>query len=284
MHEDDLKSRPLYEGLDTAYVNLAALLRHLRARSFNGRVHVRLDEYEADVFLGGEQSSSSSPRVRETNHAAGREAEGEAAMQRLLVRASEPGGQISVYESEGPESGVAAAPASDTPPPPRAPAAPRASAARSMQEEEEEEEDTSSEPEEEEEEPGWPDLLRLSGDMIAAVERATLSFGANFDSMFRAARLELADDFSFLDPSAQRFEYAHGVVYLRVQPERNAYLSSISECMRKVVDKLASAERGRSVRERVALELAVLARRRSTIVRQLKLMPYLDRIAGTRVL
>ena len=269
MHEDDLQSRPIYEGLDTAYVNLGALLRYLRARAFKGRVHVLLDEYEADVFLSGEQAAP--PRVRETNHAAQREGEGDAAMQRLLVRASEPGGRISVYESEGVEQTAAPAHAADPPAPARA----SRPAARSP------EEDTSVEPEEE---LGWPDLVRLSGDMIAAVERATLSFGADFASMFRAARLELADDFSFLDPSAQRFEYAHGVVYLRVQPERNAYLSSISECMHRVVDRLAAAERGRSVRERVALELAVLARRREAAIRQFSLMPYLDRIAGTKVL
>ncbi|HEX8921287.1 MAG TPA: hypothetical protein VF766_07395, partial [Pyrinomonadaceae bacterium] len=120
--------------------------------------------------------------------------------------------------------------------------------------------------------------------LIAAIERATLSFGADFAAMFHAARLELADDFFFLDPASQNFHYAHGVVRLQAEPNVNAYISSISETLRRVVDKLATVERGRSVRERVALELAVLARRRETLMRQFKLLPHLDRIAGTQVL
>lgn len=262
MQEDDIQSRPLHENLDTAYVNLAALLRYLRARAFVGRVHVELEEYEADVFLDGE----SAPRVLEINHTAGREAEGEAALQRLLVRANDPGGQISIYASAYEESATTDGALAH-------------SGANSATERAPEDESVI-----EPEELGWPDLLRLSGDLIAAIERATLSFGADFAAMFHAARLEVADDYTFLDPASRHFHYAHGVVRLQAQPNINAYISSISETLRRVVDKLAAVERGRSVRERVALELAVLARRRETIIRQFKLVPYLDRIAGTQVL
>src|SRR3954466_11280791 len=95
MQEDDHKTHPIHQHLDTAYVNLAALLRYLRARGFVGRVHVEMEEYEADVFLDG---GGTVPRVREINRASGREAEGEAAMERLIVRSQEPGGRINVYE------------------------------------------------------------------------------------------------------------------------------------------------------------------------------------------
>ena len=269
MHEDDGKTRPIHENLDTAYVNLAALLRYLRGRDFVGRVHVLLDEYEAEVSLDGE----SAPRVREINHAEGREGEGEAALQRLLVRAREPGGSISVYasaEEEDDDDKLTGGRSGDVL---RAPV--RSSAPR---------ETTEEVGTETREELDWTELLRLSGELIAAVERATLSFGGDFAAMFRAARLELADDFSFLDPASPRFQYAHGVVRMQAQLSMNMYLSGISETLRRVVERLASASRGRSARERVALELAVMARRRETAIRHFKLMQYLDRIAGTKVL
>jgi hypothetical protein len=257
MHEGGKGARPIHRNLDTAYVNLAALLRYLRGRDFKGRVHVLLDEYEAEVRLDGE----SEPHVRETDHAAGREAEGEAALQRLLVRSREPGGQISVY-SEGEEHELAG----DEP-------EAELSTGRVN-------EGTGHGPEQ----VAWHDARGLSGELIAAVERAALSFGADFNSLFGVVRLELADDFPFLDPSAQRFQYALGTVRTSVEPEVNSYLSGISETLRRVVDRLVASQRGRSVRERVALELAVLARRREPLVRQLKLLPYLERIAGTKVL
>jgi hypothetical protein len=257
MREGGKGSRPIHRNLDTAYVNLAALLRYLRGRDFKGRVHVLLDEYEADVSLDAE----SEPRVREIDHASGREAEGEAALQRLLVRSREPGGLINVFsESEEDEA------AGDEP-------EAELSTRRASEESGPRPEATA-----------WREVRALSGELIAAVERAALSFGADFNSLLGGVRLELADDFPFLDPSAQRFQYALGTVRMSVEPEVKAYLSGISETLRRVVDRLVASHRSRSARERVALELAVLARRREPLIRELKMMPYLERIAGTKVL
>jgi hypothetical protein len=260
MHERSTTSRPVHQNLDTAYVNLAALVRYLRGREFTGRIHVELDEYTADVFLmAGEQAS-----VRETNHATGRVEEGAGALQRLLVRASEPGGLVSVYEESRDE----------------------------IQDQESVEASLadSREPEEPDEiiPPGeneFQDMVRISSEVIATVERAALSARADFAQLFRAVRLSMADDYSFLDPSAGRFEYSNGVARLvRAQPSSNAYVSGVSEAMRRIVDKIATGARAASVRERVALELAVLARRRPVQLAKFGFNAQLDRIAGTKVL
>src|SRR5207248_10416052 len=63
MPERSATSRPVHENLDTAYINLAALLGYLRQREFAGRIHVELDEYDADVFLNADEP----PHVRETD-------------------------------------------------------------------------------------------------------------------------------------------------------------------------------------------------------------------------
>jgi hypothetical protein len=258
MQERDTKSRPVHENLDTAYVNLAALLRYLRQREFNGRVHIELDEYDADVFL----NAAGQPRVRETDHATGRQAEGDDALQRLLVRSQQPGGLVSVYENNGEETSGedSSAITSDL--------------SKVLAE------NTGAS----EEERDWFDLIRLSGELIATIERAALSAGADFKGIFRSVRLEMADDYSFLDPAAGRFEYSNGMVQLRGQPNVSAYVSSVSEAMRRVVERIATGPRRASLRERVALELAVLARRRQSQLAKFKFTPQLDRIAGTRVL
>lgn len=259
MQEEKAKSRPVHENLDTAYVNLAALLRYLQQREFDGRIHVELDEYEADVFL----SSSGPVRVHEKNHTTGRSAEGEAALQRLLVRASEPGGLVSVYEDQAEEE------------------LPVPSMPVLMADGEQDEKEW---PAAAPIDTGWPDLLRLSGELIATVERATLSTGADFKRLFHAVRLGLADDYSFLDPATGRFEYGNGAVELHATPQENAYVSGISEALRRVVNKISTGTRAESVRERVALELAVLARRKQAQLARFKFTPHLNRIAGTRVL
>ncbi|HKQ99969.1 MAG TPA: hypothetical protein VJT09_04810 [Pyrinomonadaceae bacterium] len=257
--ESNAKSRPVHENLDTAYVNLASLIRYLQQREFMGRIHVELDEYGADVFL----SAGEQPRVRETDHATGRTGEGEAALQRLLVRAREPGGLVSFYEGEGEEEASAADPL-----PPRADE-PEASAEGGVLSPEEAE---------------WRDLVRLSGELVGTVERAALSAGADFATLFRSVRLGLADDYSFLDPAAGRFRYGNGTIELRARPSTTGYVAGVSEALRRVVNQISTGARARGVRERVALELAVLARRRQSQLARFKFAPQLDRIAGTRVL
>lgn len=90
-----MKNRLIHENLDTSYVNLSALVRYLRRRQFDGSIRVELSGYEADITLTGE----SYMRVREHDRIAGRVSEGEDALQRLLIRAREPGGIINVYQT-----------------------------------------------------------------------------------------------------------------------------------------------------------------------------------------
>ncbi|HQU81732.1 MAG TPA: hypothetical protein PKY59_01320 [Pyrinomonadaceae bacterium] len=89
-----MKNRPLHENLDTSFVNLSALLRYLRRRQFIGNIRVELSGYEADIVLNKENQLN----VREYDRIAGRIAEGEEALQRLLIRAREPGGIIHVFQ------------------------------------------------------------------------------------------------------------------------------------------------------------------------------------------
>lgn len=88
-----MNNRPLYENLDTAFVNLTALVKYLRRREFVGRIRVELNNYEADIVLYEGNKIS----VREHDKISGRVGEGEPAFQRLLIRAREAGGTIHVY-------------------------------------------------------------------------------------------------------------------------------------------------------------------------------------------
>src|SRR6266404_161305 len=60
----------------------------------------------------------------------------------------------------------------------------------------------------------WSAIVKASGELIGGVERALSGAGADFISLFNTARLELADDYTFLDPMAGKFTYANSVVTL----------------------------------------------------------------------
>jgi hypothetical protein len=90
-----MKNRPIHENLDTSFVNLSALIKYLRRRQFAGSVRIELSGYEADIYLTAENQL----KVREYDHIAGRIAEGEEALRRILIRSREPGGIINVYKA-----------------------------------------------------------------------------------------------------------------------------------------------------------------------------------------
>jgi hypothetical protein len=294
-----VNSRILYENLDTSFVNLWALLRHLMQGGIVGRVHVELEDYTADVFLNG----STNPMVHEVDHATGRDSLEEAALHRLVVRAREPGGKITVFEGadeaaqgakqtpvRAPTSGeteMPAVPASSvsptaaelftvpTAPPPTSPPILESAGSRMIAAVQKSAHPKGGD---------WPDLVAISGELIAAVESAATGVGSDFAAVFNTVRLELADDYTFLDPSANRFEYTAGTVKINAKPGAGPYVAAVGESLRRVVDKIAAGERGGRVRERVALELAKLARKRREPLTRFNLDMQLDRIAGTRVL
>ena len=297
------KSRAVYENLDTAFVNLWALLRKLSQSGFIGRVRVELKDYTADVFMTG----SNTPLVHEMDHAAGTDTLEEAALHRLVLRAREAPGTISVFE--GSDEAVAVqntarvgsvpetqreSPAAILDPPvnhqqdacatteieaatrgntdPERPTFPPLVAESPL---------LDTQPIDDIE---WSAVLKASGELVGGVERALTNFSADFASLFRAARIELADDYTFLDPLSDGFAYANSVVTLTSEPPANSYVAGLSEVLRRVVDKVATGDRARRVRERVALELLPVARKRHEILTRSGFLPQLDRIAGTKVI
>lgn len=295
------KSRVVYENLDTAFVNLWALLRSLSQRGFIGRVRIELKDYTADVFMTG----SSTPLVHETDHAAGTDTLEEGALHRLVLRAREAPGTISVFEGadeavavqstasgtgvRGPQRG---SPAGVLVPPVNhaqdARATTETEAASSSESERPAFPSTApAEPPVVDDTPmdeiEWGAIVKASGELIGGVERALTSVDADFASLFRAVRIELADDYMFLDPMSDGFKYEDSAVTLRGELPANSYVAGLSEALRRVVDRVATGARARRVRERVALELFAVARKRNEILSRSGFMAQLDRIAGTKV-
>ena len=247
-----------FDTLNTSFVNLAAFIRHLRESNFTGRLHVALDQYEADVFLYGKDA----PSVWENDHAGSRESQGEAAMQRLLVRAREPGGAITVFE--GSISDTVSTPSMIEPERGLEPEAWKSAAIAP------------------EAEADLSNLIAACSAVISAVERAVESAGVSFAELFYLARVDIGDDYPFLDPTVGGFEYTKSTVNLQTKLAPSTYVQGVTESLKRVVNRVAPTKEEASFRERVAIELAMAV---GHLPDGLDLfMAQLDRIAGTRVI
>jgi hypothetical protein len=240
------------ETLNTSYVNLAALIRYLREKEFTGRLHIVLDQYEADVTIYG----SSEPSAWENDHAAGRESQGEAALQRLLVRAREPGGVITIWKDPVETTSSSAANVSAQVPVGSSSDVGRESVAGERS----------------------SDVVAASAEVINSVRRAVESMGVSFTEHFRFARIDIGDDYPFLDPTVGGFDYEDSKVNLQAVPGDSVYIQGITEALKRVVDRVARDQGGDQIREAVARELTTAASNGlGQFARQL------DRIAGTRI-
>jgi len=231
-----------FDTLNTAYVSLAALIRHLREKEFIGRLHVTLEQFECDVFLYG----ADEPSVWELDRTTGEKEQGRAALQRLLVRSREPGGVITVYEGDS-------APANELH---------ENQTTKAVQ-------------------PNLNGLIPIAAAIISAVERAVEGSGAGFAEEFYQARVEIGDDYPFIDPTVGGFEYTDSQLKLTNSPSRSALIQALVESLKRVVNRVAQSTDGNSFRERVASELALTSRQLPNGVEEFKVE--LDRIAGVKV-
>ena len=292
MNSETMSARLVYNNLDTSFVNFWSLLRYLSQRNFIGRVHVELKDYTADVFLNG----SKTPLVHEVDRASGSDVTEEAALHRLVLRARESAGTISVFQGSGeavPFEHIDAATriksfgearADNFAPLAALPESMR-SASREVAESDDSQTNIKGEIQTEvSNQAESNDAAKLSGELIGAVERAVIADGLDFESLFREIRLALADDYTFLDPMTERLHYRNSTLELVEQLPVNTLVSAITELLRRIVDKFATGERERRRRERVALELARVARKRDDALTRSGFRSQLDHIAGTKVL
>ena len=275
---ENVPSRVLYQDLDTSFVNLWALLRYLSQQSFVGRVHVELTDYSADVFLDGRET----PLVHEIDRAAGTDVVEEAALHRLVLRVRESSGKISVYE------GANEAVATDRMPMATSAAASSAATPESMRSSgAKDDDDAATETTLVQESTPTADrdqTIKLSGKLMAAVEQAAASQSANFAALFHQACVALGDDYPFLDPMSGVLHYESSTVTVKGGNVPQGFVAGVSEGLKRVVDQLANGDRARRTRERVALELARVARKNGDVIAASGFKEQLDRIAGTKVI
>ena len=87
-----MRRKPIHENLCTAFVDLSALVRHLRGVQFVGTVRLEFASYEAEIFF----TTAGRIQAREYDRLVGRIAQGERAFRRILKRAKAPTGRIHV--------------------------------------------------------------------------------------------------------------------------------------------------------------------------------------------
>ena len=292
-----MNNRPLYENLDTAFVNLSALVKYLRQREFVGRVRVELNSYEADIVL----SEGNKIGVREHDKISGRTAEGEEVFQRLLIRARETGGTIHVYQtvkeieltpqvaaetSNGhkPVEAVITTPSqngtatkvakvTDVPAKSAPTHHPKFPFDLSNRMENKVRQTQLSDQD-------WQILLGLTGELLGIIDKTLAEAKLDFKLAFSKARSEISADYPFLHPAAKVFEYADGKVIMHEQVSPKLFVASIIESLRRILDKLGANPKFTEVYRATTQKILALINHRQNFYNKFSIAPQLKKIVG----
>jgi hypothetical protein len=299
-----MKNRPVHENLDTSFVNLSALVKYLRRRRFTGQVRIELSGYEADIYLTAENGL----KVREYDHIAGRIAEGEEALQRILIRAREPGGIVNVYQTIAENELVERKECETVPEKKETLPAPFAD--RSTPQVETNIPDGGggkSERSDREEKPFAPKtifpkmpfeftnkvearakqsslskadremLLNLTSELLGTVERSLAMANLEFPSAFYKACAEISADYPFL----KTLVYGNGKIdSADAQVNPKFFVAGILEALRRILDKLAQNAKFAEVHRDAVQRILALFHQRRALYDRFSMSKPLERILG----
>lgn len=282
-----MKNYPIHENLDTSFINLSALVKYLRRKHFAGSIRVELGDYEAEIVLNEKDDLI----VREHDRVSGRVGEGDEALQRLLIRARQPGGIINVYrhlteslpvfENNGktaeeniisvePEQIILQVEEKTFEQPADAPDFPLKFSnnveARARQ--------NNLAP------PDWQMLLDLTGELLLTIDQTLAEANLNFKTAFQKASAEIAKDYPFLHREKGITDYGQGKITLDEQISATIFVAGIMETLRRIMEKLGANSKFSEIYRQTVQEILALIRQRQPLYDKFSITAPLEKIIG----
>ncbi len=277
---------PIHKNLNTSFVNLAALVRYLRSLQFVGSIHIELSSYEADI----EFTPSNTMRACEHDHIAGRISHGEHALQRILIRAKEPGGLIHVYQDTTPEADrkifvdksiVAGANRmvrgmTDTPVKNFVSGKKRGIYAHILLKKKSDPNGKSNidAPED------WSELLSLISELLTTIDSSLSKTNIHFPDAFRNACGFISNEHPFLDPDSDVFSYLDGFISVRQRLSSKDLTAGIIVALGHIMDRLREDAYYGNVYHLAMHRLRVLANRRKSQFDKFAITTQLQAVIG----
>lgn len=288
-----MKTRPVHENLDTSFVNVSSLIRYLRHRHFVGRIAIELNGYEAEVVL----LEGNKLKVSEHDRLAGRIAEGEEALQRLLVRSRDPGGIINVFQFVeeplvAPVKPIEPISSAETPSiekpvkvleiakvakvasltvklptlenkikdeeyVPKAPSLPNFPFSLSNKFESKAKQLLVS-PQD------WQILIQLTSELLRTIDSTLALAKLDFPAALIKIQAEISEDYPFLNPKSDGFIYTASRILIKNQINTKIYVASLNEIVRRVLDKLRANTKFAETYKLTHTQLVALFRERKS--------------------
>lgn len=277
---------PIHKNLSTSFVNLSALVRHLRSLQFVGSIQLELSSYEAEIEL----MEDNVIKAREQDHIAGRLSFGEDALQRIMIRAKEPGGLIHVYKEEDRTNGegvyvdrsIAAGARKMAAGPADKPAA-QTKRVEDIFSSAATDDSPIQKPNKVIEEvtpQNWMELLALISELMQTIDESLTKGNFDFSEAFKNACGFVSFEYPFLDPETDVFSYQDGFISVRKRLSSSEMISGIVAALARIMLRLREDSYFGNAYHLAMHRLRVLANRRKVQFDTFGLSRELQKIIG----
>lgn len=244
-----MNREPIHQNLSTSFIDLAALVQHLRDLQFVGTVHVELSSYDAEIVF----TADGAIQATEYDHLAGRTFHGKGALKRIFGRSREPYGRIHVYKTvisayHRLQTGVYIDEAisarardvlsgrSDTP-------------ARHL---------ITLRPA-----TGNDRFKELVEELLETILASLKSTGLDFPEAFRRTCGRMTSLYPFLDPGLETVRFKNGKAAVAIRVDPGQFTAGIAEVLGVLLGRIAELTRKKETAESVRLRLRAFVRHRS---------------------
>lgn len=254
-------NRTIHKNLSTSYVDVDALIRHLRSVQFVGSIRIEQDGFDGEIIF----TSSNRMQACERDRTSKRMTKGVAAFKRILTRARRPHGRIHVFEPNllSLPDGKARVDAlisararmtiwgrSDSLAIHLLPKKIVTAADSEVRD----------------------DLLDLVAELLRTVDLSLENSGLRFSDAFGNACAIIADECPFIDPNCGLFEYNGGIVRVGTTVSEARFLDAIFMALGRILDRLGEDREFENSLILTRLRMRALMRRREQAYRRLGLL------------
>jgi len=126
----------------------------------------------------------------------------------------------------------------------------------------------------------WQMLLNLTAELLNIIDDSLAEANLEFAAAFERARLEIADDYPFFKPSSNIFDYKNGKIIVRQQINAKLFTASINEALRRILDKLGKNPKFLNVYFVTTQKVVELIEKRKPLYDKFFITPQLERTVG----
>ena len=124
--------------------------------------------------------------------------------------------------------------------------------------------------------------MNLTAELLRTIDQSLAEANLDFNSMFEKACREIAADYPFLNPSAAKFNYREGKLFVREQLNFKFFAASINELLKRVLEKLRRNPKLSNLYNIITEKLRALIVRRRMLYDRFSITPSLSRLIWSR--